>query len=71
MSYTKEELAEQTAVREIAKEIVGDAKDYTTKQLDELFKAMKSNEEGCVEMEIYHLADTWKELGEGLYLEVL
>jgi len=68
MSYTKNELAEQAALKDLAKEIVGDTKDYNVKQLDELFSVMKHNEEGCVEVERYHLAQTWNELSDELIM---
>ena len=68
MSYNNIELAEQVALKDIAKGIIGDSKDYTAIQLNELFDAMKYNEEGCVEVEKSHLADVWNELSGGLTL---
>jgi hypothetical protein len=66
MSYNNIELAEQVAVKDMAKGIIGNKEDYTVKQLNELFEAMKYNEEGCVEVEKYHLAETWMKLSKSL-----
>ena len=69
MGYTKEELAEKQALKDLSDTIVGDTEMYTVKQLDELFKAMKYNEEGCVEIEQYHLAEAWNELSKEISAE--
>ena len=68
MSYTKNELAEQAALKDLARVIVGDVNDYSVKQLDELFSVMKDNEEGCAEVEKYHLAEVWNEVSDELIM---
>ena len=66
MSYSKEELAKKEALKDLARSIIGDTALYTIEELGRMKAAVKSNEEGCVEFELYHLADTWKEVGEEL-----
>ena len=61
MSYTKNEIAEATAMRVLTRAILNRRSDRTSFEVSELVKALKENEENAVADERYHLAEVFKE----------
>ena len=60
MSYTENEIAEATAMRDMTLSILGDTDKYTHKQVRDLMSALIHNQEVCVDEEKYHLAEVFK-----------
>lgn len=62
MSYTANEIAEATAMRDMTLSILGDTDKYTHRQVRDLMNALTDNEELCVDEEKYHLAEVFNEV---------
>ena len=62
MSYTANEIAEATAMRDMTLSILGDTDRYTHSQFRDLRSALRDNESICVEDEKYHLAEVFKDI---------
>ena len=67
MSYTKNELAEQAAMRDITNAIIGGAKEvFSPEAMIGMVDALQENEAIAVDLEQYHLAEVFRDVARDI-----